>query len=142
MLAVLVVLLPWLRLLGWFDRRKADEWIQRNVRIDDIGSRPFASQSTTNLPDDQTRRPLLGEIPAMGPSNPDLGYGIPSNARRQGSEGSMHSPNPMFPQERDRQETSPSSPSAWYLGAMLSGQASSQARVGSSQRRRVLGPTC
>ena len=91
---------------------------QRNQRADNIGSRPFASQSTTNLPDDQTKRPLFGEILAMSPSNPDLGYGIPSNARRRrGSEGSMHSPNPMFPQERGRPEISPSSPSAWYLGA-------------------------
>ena len=91
---------------------------QRNLRIDEIGSRPFASQSTTNLPDNQTRKPLFGEILAMSPSNPDLGYGIPSNSRRRrGSEGSMHSPNPMFPQERGRPEISPSSPSAWYLGA-------------------------
>ena len=91
---------------------------QRNLRIDEIGSRPLASQSTTDLPDNQTRRPLFGEILAMSPSNPDLGYGIPSNTRRRrGSEGSMHSPNPMFPQERGRPEISPSSPTAWYLGA-------------------------
>ena len=91
---------------------------RRDLRADEIGSRPFASQSTTNLPDNQTRRPLFGEILAMSPSNPDLGYGIPSNTRRRrGSEGSMHSPNPMFPQERGRPEISPSSPSAWYLGA-------------------------
>ena len=91
---------------------------RRDLRADEIGSRPFASQSTTNLPDNRTRRPLFGEILAMSPSNPDLGYGIPSNTRRRrGSEGSMHSPNPMFPQERGRPEISPSSPSAWYLGA-------------------------
>ncbi len=42
------------------------------------------------------RRPLFEEILAMSPSNPELDYGIPSNAlRRQRSEGSMHSPSPM-----------------------------------------------
>ena len=78
----------------------------------------------------------------MNPSNPNLGYGIPSKARRRrGSEGSMHSPNPMIPQERGRPEISPSSPSAWYLGATLGGQASAQAPAGSSQRQRRLGHT-
>ena len=120
MLEKLVVFLAWLRLWGWFGRREADEPIQRNLRIDDIGPRPFASQSTTNLPDNQMRRPLFGEILAMSPGNPDLGYGTPSNARRRrGSEGSIHSPNPMFPQERGRPEIFPSFPSAWYLGATL-----------------------
>ena len=79
-----------------------------------------ASQSTTDLPNNQTRRPLFGVIMAMSPGNPDLGYGISSNTRRRrGSEGSMHSPNPVFPQEQGRPEISPSSPTAWYLGATL-----------------------
>ena len=125
-----------------FSRRKAGNRTQRNLRIDDIGSRPSASQSARNLPDNQMRRPLFGEILATSPSSPDLGYGIPSNdRRRQGSEGSMQSPNPMFPQERGRPEISPSSASAWYLRATLGGQASAQIPSGSSQRRRVLGRT-
>ena len=90
---------------------------QRNQKLDLIDSRPYASQSTTNLSDTHSRRPLFGEILANSPSHPDLGYGIPSNARRRrGSEGSMHSPNPMFPQDRSQPEVSPSSPAAWYLG--------------------------
>ena len=72
----------------------------------------------TEQADDFLRKPLFGEILAVGPNHPDPGFGIPRARRRRGSEGSMHSPNPMFPQERGRQmqETSPSSPSAWYLG--------------------------
>ncbi|KAK3167863.1 hypothetical protein OEA41_004309 [Lepraria neglecta] len=91
--------------------------LQRSQRADHIDSMPYASQSTTNLSDTHSQRPLFGELLAMSPSHPDLGYGIPSNARRRrGSEGSMHSPNPMFPQERGQPEVSPSSPAAWYLG--------------------------
>ena len=91
---------------------------QRNQQADSVDTRARASQSTTNLADTRTRRPLFGEILAMSPTNPDLGYGMPSSARRRrGSEGSMHSPNPMFPQERGQTDVSPSSPTAWYLGA-------------------------
>ena len=52
----------------------------------------------------------------MSSTLPDPGYGINATRRRRGSEGSMHSPNPMFPEERHRHvsEGSPSSPSAWY----------------------------
>ena len=91
--------------------------LQRSQRADHIDSRPYASQSATNLSDTRLQRPLFGEIVAMSPSQLDLGHGIPSNTRRRrGSEGSMHSPNPMFPQERGQSEVSPSSPAAWYLG--------------------------
>lgn len=82
-------------------------------------SRPYASQSTTSLAETQSKRPLFGEILAMSPTHGDTGYGIPTGRqRRRGSEGSMHSPNPMFPQEQERHAAgnTPSSPSAWYLG--------------------------
>lgn len=93
-----------------------------NPRTDPVHHGQYASQSTTNLgqhADDSSRRPLFGEIIAMSPTHPDPGFGIPRARRRRGSEGSMHSPNPMFPEERGRpmHNISPSSPSAWYLGA-------------------------
>ena len=59
-----------------------------------------------NIPRPQTK-PEPGTI--QRPTDPA--------ALQRGSKGSMHSPNPMFPQERGQSEISPSSPSAWYLGA-------------------------
>ena len=79
----------------------------------------YASQSMTDLHPDHApsvRKPLFGEILASGSDRGDLGYGILGPRRRRGSEGSMHSPNPMFPNERNHRTVSPSSPSAWYLG--------------------------
>ena len=92
-----------------------------SVRTDPVNSRRYASHSTTNLgqhEDHSSQKPLFGEVLAFGSTHADPGYGIPKAARRRGSEGSMHSPNPMFPREHDRYmpEISPSSPSAWYLG--------------------------
>ncbi len=84
----------------------------------------YASQSMTNLnPEGQNlvRKPLFGEILALSTDDKDtLGYGIPGPRRRRGSEGSMRSPNPMFPDEPNRyaDEVSPSSPSAWYRGVV------------------------
>ena len=92
---------------------------KRNGRPD---SSAYASQSMTNLsPDGQNliRKPLFGEILATSTQdNHDLGYGIPERRKRRGSEGSMRSPNPMFPEEpiRHVDNVSPTSPSAWYLG--------------------------
>lgn len=62
------------------------------------------------------RKPLFGEVLPVGFNQGDVGYGIPGPRRRRGSEGSMHSPNPMFPDEIQPHRVSPSSPSAWYLG--------------------------
>ena len=81
----------------------------------------YASQSMTNLSHGNgsvTRKPLFGEIVALNDNDLNPGYGIPAPRRRRGSEGSMHSPNPMFPNERRRlaQSPPPSSPSAWYKG--------------------------
>lgn len=78
-----------------------------------------SSQSMTNLKPGHgtvTRKLLFGEVLAVDPGEADAGYGIPLSRRRRGSEGSMHSPNPMFPDERNIPTRSPSSPSAWYLG--------------------------
>lgn len=91
----------------------------RPQRTDALDPRMSASQSMINLApyvDNGSRRPLFGEILAMSSNLPDPGYGISAARRRRGSEGSMHSPNPMFPEERHRHvsEGSPSSPSAWY----------------------------
>lgn len=93
----------------------------RTHRTEPIDHNQYGSKSTTNLGqhlDILPRRPLFGEILAMSPTHPDSGFGVPGPRRRRGSEGSMHNPNPMFPQERGRPlpEISPSSPSAWYLG--------------------------
>ena len=63
------------------------------------------------------RRPLFGEVlPLTTTHNP--GYGMLGPQRRRGSEGSMHTPNPMFTEDRGGQSSkvSPSSPTAWYLG--------------------------
>ena len=78
-----------------------------------------ASQSMIDLApyvNNSSRRPLFGEILTTSSTLPDPGYGINATRRRRGSEGSMHSPNPMFPEERHRHvsEGSPSSPSTWY----------------------------
>ena len=86
-----------------------------------ISNNPNASQSMTDLSptkSDFIRKPLFGEILALTTSVPDPGYGIPAYRRRRGSEGSMHSPNPMFPDDSSpiAFKLSPSSPTAWYLG--------------------------
>lgn len=82
-------------------------------------SNSYASQSLTDLTAERCRsirKPLFGEVSALSIDRGDLGYGIPVSRRRRGSEGSMHSPNPMFPAERHSRRVSPSSPTAWYLG--------------------------
>lgn len=79
----------------------------------------YASQSLTDLTPEgnrSIRKPLFGEVSAVSIDRGDPGYGIPVVRRRRGSEGSMHSPNPMFPVERHSRRISPSSPTAWYLG--------------------------
>ena len=86
-----------------------------------ISSNSYASQSMTNLsPTKQSssRKPLFGEILAVDTSMLNPGYGIVGSRRRRGSEGSMHSPNPMFPDDRTQHlaKVSPSSPTAWYIG--------------------------
>lgn len=97
--------------------------VPRPQRTEPLDPRMSASQSMIDLApyvDNVSRRPLFGEILATNSTQPDPGYGISATRRRRGSEGSMHSPNPMFPEERHRQisEGSPSSPSAWYSGVM------------------------
>ena len=84
-------------------------------------SNAIASQSMVELAPSAgsgTRQPLFGEILPSSGNHLDPGYGIPVPRRRRGSEGSMHSPHPMFPSERKRfaQSPPPSSPSAWYRG--------------------------
>lgn len=79
----------------------------------------YATQSMTDLNPTNppfVRKPLFGEVVPLDMNRGDVGYGIPGPRRRRGSEGSMHSPNPMFPDERRARRVSPSSPSAWYLG--------------------------
>lgn len=79
-----------------------------------------ASQSMIDLAPEASvaRKPLFGEVVGLDGGHLDPGYGISVSRRRRGSEGSMHSPNPMFPDERRRfaQSPPPSSPSAWYRG--------------------------
>ena len=97
--------------------------VARPPRTEHLDARMSASQSMVDLApyvDNISRRPLFGEILATNSTQPDPGYGISATRRRRGSEGSMHSPNPMFPEERHRQisEGSPSSPSPWYSGVI------------------------
>ncbi len=79
----------------------------------------LTSQSMTDLSPGSgvaPRKPLFGEIVLQNLNNVKPGYGIPAPRRRRGSEGSMHSPNPMFPDEKETSAANPppSSPSAWY----------------------------
>ena len=80
-----------------------------------------ATQSMTDLtptPEPSTRKPLFGEVLPDYLTRSDPGYGIPDSRPRRGSEGSMHTPNPMFPDDHThfRANISPTSPAAWYLG--------------------------
>ena len=91
-----------------------------NRRLSLLANNTQASQSMTDLsptPPRPTRQPLFGEVLAINTSN-HPGYGIDAR-RRRGSEGSMHNPNPMFPDDGPAivSKISPSSPTAWYLGA-------------------------
>lgn len=85
-----------------------------------VANNSSASQSMTDLVpklDAAPRRPLFGEVLSITTSS-NAGYGISGTQRRRGSEGSMHTPNPMFAEERSNlpARVSPSSPTAWYLG--------------------------
>lgn len=87
-----------------------------------IDSNTFISQSMTDLNSSRqiSRKPLFGEVVSAGANDYHAGYGILAPGQRRGSEGSMREPNPMFPAEEINQEfseLSPSSASAWYLGA-------------------------
>ncbi|MCJ1286882.1 hypothetical protein MMC26_006228 [Xylographa opegraphella] len=78
----------------------------------------YASQSMTDLSparSNRVSRPLFGEIlPITSPSHV-AGYGILSSRHRRGSEGSMHTPNPMFAEDQTHTPSgiSPSSPTDW-----------------------------
>ena len=86
-----------------------------------VSSTSYASQSMTDLnvkKPEIPQRPLFGEVLAVNTASVDPGYRIPVPRRRRGSEGSMHTPNPMFSEDRSTSvsRVSPSSPTAWYLG--------------------------
>ncbi|MCJ1474605.1 hypothetical protein MMC13_003265 [Lambiella insularis] len=101
----------------YIDTRKPTE--QHGVNR--VANNSSASQSMVDLNSERVeniRKPLFGEV--ISPTN-DPGYGIPVSRRRRGSEGSMHTPNPMFPQDTSPacSRLSPSSPTAaekWYKG--------------------------
>ncbi|KAL8698783.1 MAG: hypothetical protein Q9224_001695 [Gallowayella concinna] len=81
----------------------------------------FASQPMTDPGPNQqiSRRPLFGEVLTPTSHGYHPGYGISMPSQRRGSEGSVRDPNAMSPPGAGKQEsleTSPSSPSAWYLG--------------------------
>lgn len=86
----------------------------RRSTADELTSQSMTDSSPTS--GGAPRKPLFGEIVLQNINNLKPGYGIPAPRRRRGSEGSMHSPNPMFPDERkaSTQTPPPSSPSAWY----------------------------
>ena len=97
---------------------------RRNYKMqptDSVPTKPLTSQSMVDLvPEIATlpRKPLFGEILTAITSQPNVGYGIRGPKRRRGSEGSMHSPNPMFTDQgfTRHRDSSPSSPRDWYLG--------------------------
>ena len=65
---------------------------------------------------DNVPRPLFGEILPITATSHLPGYGILTSRHRRGSEGSMHTPNPMFVEEQTYTPSgiSPSSPTDWY----------------------------
>ena len=64
------------------------------------------------------RKPLFGELFSPTSSSIQAGYGIPAPKRRRGSDGSLHSPNPLYADTNylRHRDHSPSSPAAWYYG--------------------------
>ena len=86
-----------------------------------VASNSQATQSMSDLSppsESSPRQPLFGEVLSANSTRIDPGYGIPESRPRRGSEGSMHRPNPMFPDDHThiRANISPTSPTAWYLG--------------------------
>ena len=98
---------------------------RRNYKMeptDPMPVRPFASQSLVDLAPDIAalpRKPLFGEVWTSPAGQSAAGYGIRGPKRRRGSEGSMHSPNPMFADSSfmRHRDPSPTSPSTWYYGS-------------------------
>ena len=91
----------------------------RSTIASNVGTSQFQREVSGLSPSREPFKPrLFGEILSVNTDSPDLGYGISAPRRRRGSEGSMHSPNPMFPHSRVEGDPglSPSSPTAWYLG--------------------------
>jgi hypothetical protein len=87
----------------------------RNSRPDRSRLAIATNSSATDLPPDQStsdRHPLFGEIMGGDLTQPVLGSGYEGHQRR-GSEGSLYPPSPIG----RGMEYSPSSPTAWYLGA-------------------------
>ncbi|KAI4193120.1 MAG: hypothetical protein LQ348_002958 [Seirophora lacunosa] len=87
-----------------------------------FGASTFISQSSTDLTSSPQalRKPLFGEVMDTTVNDYHAGYGISVPGRRRGSEGNVRESTSMFPTKeasREHSELSPSSPSAWYLGA-------------------------
>ena len=126
---------PWMSQQDGADRPSSLTQRKKYTR-DDTPSGPAGAKGTKNKPVEPSisrntfaksaidlhsvgriQRPLFGELVAdkATPLNP--GYGILRGRVRRGSEGSMHSPNPMFSEERpatfSRQSVSPTD---WYTG--------------------------
>ena len=83
--------------------------------MDSVAPVPLASLSMTDLGpqiDALPRMPLFGEVFGTHSNDPNAGFGIAAARPRRTSEGSMHSPNPMFPHRAPSSEDD--SPLAWY----------------------------
>ena len=83
-----------------------------------ISRNTFATQSAIDLHSvGNLRKPLFGELVADSTTSLNPGYGILGVRQRRGSEGSMHSPNPMFSEDRPSSFPRQSvSPTGWYAG--------------------------
>ena len=80
-----------------------------------VASNTYVSHSVLHqIPKEEgtLRKPLFGELLALDTDKKDPSYGIPRPWRRRGSEGSMHSPNPMFSDYRQNQDLL-ISPTSW-----------------------------
>ncbi|MCJ1310199.1 hypothetical protein MMC25_003860 [Agyrium rufum] len=95
---------------------------QPKKREGSLTKHTFGTQSAIDLisstQPSSARAPLFGELLGVNRGGIGSGFGIPGARPRRGSEGSMHSPNPMFVDDRrpsNISSVSSTSPSFWYM---------------------------
>ena len=126
--------------------RRMSSQSPQDIRIRRTSSNSDDPRQGPSSPGRRThRRPLFGEILATSHDQNGAGFGINASYRRRGSEGSMHSPNPMFPpdpsrsapwsssHQPERRDDSPTSEE------ILTDESSSPARSHRPSRRDIAG---
>lgn len=90
------------------------------------------------IPKSHPRRPLFGELLSVNTQLNSLGFGLPAQLKRRGSDGSLPSPNPAFlDQSNPSSARSPLTPTAWYLGQASSLEAVQPGASKTTGHRRV-----